>query len=108
MQKLYVVKDGIKGVGYVCKNGEQVKNTNFYLLTYVFKSNVGKIERKTFNNWLLYTSIGNPTYFEERYSPFSTFEECILKLKELCGSTTVEVCDSVDVPYLRDQLSVKK
>lgn len=105
MKKLYVVKDGLKDKGFISRNGEQVKNTNFYLLTYG-KNNEGFIENKSSNNWRLYTQIGELKTKREllkagitdisnvRYHHFPTFEECIIKLKELCGSTSVEICNS--------------
>ena len=49
----YVVKDGLKNQGYKDnRNGEQTKNTNFYLLTYR-KNNKGYIEKKSLNSWRL-------------------------------------------------------
>ena len=106
MKCLYVVKDGIKNIGCkVNKNGGQIKGTNFYLLTYG-KNNEGYIEKKSLNNWRLYTQVGEleakralhkagiTDKSKVRYHHFPTFEECILKLKELCGSTSIEICES--------------
>jgi hypothetical protein len=110
MKKLFVVKDGLKNQG--CKvnsNGEQIRNTNFYLLTYG-KNNEGYIEKKAQDNWRLYTQIGELNTIREmhkegivdksqvRYHHFPTFDECIEKLKELCGSSVIEICDSDSYP----------
>jgi len=112
MGTLYVVKDGLKNQGCkVDRNGEQTKNTNFYLLTYG-KNNEGYIEKKSSNNWRLYTQIGELESVRElhkagitdksnvRYHHFPTFGECIVKLKELCGSASVVICDSDTFPSL--------
>lgn len=108
---LYVVKDGLKDKGFISKNGEQVKNTNFYLLTFG-KNNEGYIEKKSSDNWLLYTQLGELETIREmnkggikdksnaRYHRFPTFEECIEKLKKLCGSSLVVICDSDTFPSL--------
>jgi len=111
MRNLYVVKDGLKDKGFISRNGEQVKNTNFYLLTYG-KNNEGYIERKSPDNWLLYTQIGEIETIRKmnnegikdksnaRYHYFPTFEECIEKLKKLCGSSLVVICNSDTFPSL--------
>lgn len=109
MGNLYVVKDGLKDKGYISRNGEQVKNTNYYLLTYG-KNNEGYIEKKSPNSWLLYTQIGDieiirkmnkdgiKDKYNARYNYFHTFEDCIEKLKKLCGSSMVVICDSDTFP----------
>ena len=106
MKNLYVVKDGLKSIG--CKvdiNGEQIKGTNFYLLTFG-KGNEGHIDEKSTDNWQLYTQIGELATIRKmyklgvedksraRYHCFSTFEKCIEKLKELRDSSLVKICDS--------------
>ena len=110
MKKLYVVKDGLKNQG--CKvnsKGDQIRDTNFYLLTYG-KNNEGYIEKKSPDIWRLYTQIGELETIRKmqkeeiidksqvRYYHFPTFAECIEKLKELCGSTEIEICDSDSFP----------
>lgn len=112
MKKLFVVKDGLKNSGCkVNRNGDQIKGTNFYLLTFG-KNNEGYIEKKSLKYWLLYTQIGELKTKKElnkagitdnsnvRYHHFPTFEECIVKLKELCGSASVVICDSDTFPSL--------
>jgi hypothetical protein len=105
MKTLYVVKDGLKDKGLIRRNGKQVKNTNFYLLTYG-RNNEGKIEETQNNIWLLYTQIGEQKAklkmkkdgikynIDIRYYYFSSFQECIEKLQELCGNTKIEICNS--------------
>jgi hypothetical protein len=109
---LYVVKDGLINQG--CKvnsNGEQIKGTNFYLLTYG-KNNEGYIEKKSKNNWRLYTQVGETETLRRlnkegikdktriRYHHFATFEECIEKLYELNYNSPIEICDSDTFPSL--------
>lgn len=55
---LYLVKDGIKDVGCIAINNNQLFNTNFYLITYNFKSNEGYVDKKDENYWKLYMRIG--------------------------------------------------
>jgi len=101
MKTLYVIQDGIKGVGFVSNQfGEQMKNTNFFLLSYNLKSNVGYIEKKAVNTWRLYTSVGCSTDFSSRYHHFSTFNECIEKLQTLADPAKIEVCHSDNLPIL--------
>ena len=67
MKNLYVVKDGLKSIG--CKvdiNGEQIKGTNFYLLTFG-KGNEGHIDEKSTDNWQLYTQIGELATIRKMY-----------------------------------------
>lgn len=94
---LFVVEDGIKGVGYESKNGEQIKDGTFYLLTYDFKSNVGYIGQKAANLWRLYTTVGSTHDFKSRYHHFPNFLTCVQKLQELSGKVKVEVIAIVDV-----------
>jgi len=56
---LFVVKDGILDVAFVKdQNGKQILGTNYYAISYDFKSNEGYIEKKSFNLWRLYTQVG--------------------------------------------------
>jgi hypothetical protein len=109
---LYVVKDGLLNQGCkVNKNGEQIKGTNFYLLTYG-QNNEGYIEKKSKNKWRLYTQVGEPETLKNnnkegikdkyriRYHHFATFEECIGKLHELNRYSEIEICDSDTFPSL--------
>ncbi len=109
---LYVVKDGLINQGCkVNKNGEQIKGTDFYLLTYG-KNNEGYIEKKSKNKWRLYTQVGEPETLKNlnkegikdryriRYHHFATFEECIEKLYELNNNSAIEICDSDTFPSL--------
>ena len=94
---LFVIKDGLKG--YACltdKEGHQVLGTNYYALSYDFKSNEGYIEKKGTNNWRLYTQVGQ-TFGEDRYYHFGTFEECVEKLKNLKGNNEITICKSTEV-----------
>ena len=91
MEKIYVVKDGIYGVGIVSNEDKQLKNGTFYLLTYTFNDNIGYIGKRDDGTWRLYTSIGNPPDFKYRYHHFSSFEDCVQKLQELSGENKVEV-----------------
>ena len=95
--KLYVVKDGIPGVGYQSRSGQQIKDGTFYLLTYDFKSNIGYVGKKSTNLWRLYTTIGSTNDFKSRYHHFPNFLECVQKLQELSGDTKVEVIESAEV-----------
>ena len=95
MIKLYLVKDGIKGVGCITKNNEQIFNTNFFLITFDFKSNEGYIEEKE-NFWKLYTQIGQKLN-TSRYHYLKTFSECIEKLTELSKGKMIEILDTKDV-----------
>ena len=120
MSILYVVKDGLKHIGYVSQNGEQAKNTNFYLLTYG-KGNVGYIEKKSSDIWRLYTlvgqqeairklikdCVGESTYVPSSYYHFATFEKCVEKLKELKGNSLIEICDSDSFPLLISRVEKK-
>lgn len=111
MGALYVIKDGLKDKGFISNNGEQVKNTTFYLLT-SGKNDEGYIEKKSPNNWLLYTQIGELDTIRKmnrdgikdksnvRYYYFPTFEKCIEKLKKLCGSSLVVICDTDTFPSI--------
>lgn len=108
---LYVVKGGLKDKGFISNDGEQIQNTDFYLLTYG-KNNEGHIQKKSADNWLLYTQLGELETIRKmnkdgikdksnaRYHRFPTFEECIEKLNKLCGSSLVVICDSETFPSL--------
>lgn len=96
MNTLYIVKDGIINVGYIkTVEGLQSKNTNFYLITYNFKTNEGYIELKSDNRWRLYTQIGQ-SFNQTRYHHFMSFNECIEKIKELKGDEKITICTSDD------------
>jgi hypothetical protein len=96
MTKLYLVKDGIKNVGCLIKNEKQFFNTNFYLLTYDFKTNEGYIDKKGQNYWRLYTQVGQK-YGQSRYNELPSFKECINRLKELNGNNEVYICKATDI-----------
>lgn len=115
MKKLYVIKDGVKNNGCIVdKNGNQVKNTNYYLISFG-KGNEGYIEKKSVRNWQLYTQVGEIKTIREmnnkgikdksrvRYYHFPTFENCVDKLKELSDNCTIEICDSESFPLLHDE-----
>lgn len=94
---LYVVKDGIENVASVVdKNGVRILGTNYYALTYNFKSNEGYIEFKKKKFWRLYTQIGQKVG-QTRYHKELSFEECIEKLKILKGDDLIVVCDSSEI-----------
>ncbi|WP_370477209.1 hypothetical protein [Tamlana flava] len=94
---LYVVKDGIKDVAFIRDNeGRQILGTNYYSISYDFKSNEGYIEKKSNNFWRLYTQVGQK-YGQSRHHKFSSFEDCILKLKELNGNRDIIICDSTEI-----------
>lgn len=96
MNTIYIVKDGIVNIGYVSTfEGHQIKNTNFHLITYDFETNEGYIELKSNNQWRLYTQIGQ-TINQSRYYHFSSFNECLEKLKELKGDENIVICNSDD------------
>jgi predicted DNA-binding WGR domain protein len=93
---LYLVKDGIMGVGWVTSNDKQVLGTNFYLITYDFKTNEGYVEKKGENYWRLYTQIGQK-FGQSRYHQFTAFEQCIKKLKELKGDDNILICKADEI-----------
>lgn len=93
---LFVVKDGIKNIGYINNQGNQVLGTNFYLLSYDFKSNEGFIEKKNENCWRLYTQV-EQKWKQSRYYSFSTFSDCIQKLIELKQDKNIIICDSTQI-----------
>ncbi len=96
MNTVYIVKDGIVNVGYVrAMEGNQIKNTNFHLITYDFKTNEGYIELKGDNQWRLYTQIGQ-SFNQSRYHHFLSFKECLEKLKELKGDENIITCNNDD------------
>lgn len=96
MSKLYLVKDGIKGVGCITVKDEQIFNTNFYLITYDFRTNEGYISKKKYNHWRLYTQIGQKVG-QSRYHELSNFEECLEQLKELKGDDDIIICQTKDI-----------
>ncbi len=92
MDKLYVVKGGLT------KSKDENKNDSFSLLTYDFKGNVGYIGKRSKNIWRLYTIIGGGTIKvsggpDWRYHHFLTFEECVIKLREI-SKIPVEVIEN--------------
>jgi hypothetical protein len=91
---IYLVYDGIPNVGCVKGvDGLFCKNTNYYLISYDFKSNHGYIEKKAEDSWKLYTSIGPVSIpMESRYHFCSSFEECVAKLKELSEGCNIVKC----------------
>ena len=93
---LYLVKDGIKDVGCVTSNGNQLFDTNFYLITYDFKTNEGYVEKKGENYWRLYTQVGQKVR-KSRYHKLSDFSQCVEKLKELKGNNEVTVCNANEI-----------
>ncbi|HPY82587.1 MAG TPA: hypothetical protein PLU45_04445, partial [Bacteroidales bacterium] len=110
--------DGLVNQGCkVTKDGEQIRGTNFYLLTYG-KNNERYIEKKSQNNWRLYTQVGELETLRKqnkegvrdksriRYHHFATFEECIEKLYELNGNSAIEICDSDTFPILYSNKTV--
>lgn len=93
---LYLVKDGIMGVGCITSNEEQVHGTNFYLITYDFKTNEGYIEKKDESYWRLYTQVGQKLG-QSRYHKFTAFEQCVEKLKELKGDNKIIICEADEI-----------
>lgn len=96
MSEVYLVKDGIINVGFISKNKEQVKNTNFFLITIDFKTNFGYVQKRKTSEWRLYTSIGQ-LMNKKRYYHFDTLVECINKLKVLKGDDKVSLINSNEV-----------
>lgn len=95
--KLYLVKDGIKGVGCVVgENDIQIFNTNFHLLTYDFVTNEGYVDKKDVNYWRLYTQIGQKLG-QSRYHKLVDFHQCIKKLQELKGDSDIAICESHEI-----------
>ena len=100
---LFVVKDGIKNIAYIRdQNGKQILGTNYYAISYDFKSNEGYIEKKANNLWRLYTQVGQKLG-QSRYHNFKTFNHCIQKLIELKGNNDVIVCNSSEVEKYREK-----
>lgn len=94
---LFVVKDGIKDIACVKdQNGKQILGTNYYAISYDFKSNEGYIEKKGHNIWRLYTQVGQKVG-QTRYHSFLTFDDCIEKLIELKGNKNIIICDSTEI-----------
>ncbi len=94
---LYLVKDGVENVACVVdKNGDQMFNTNYYAITFNFKSNEGYIEKKRADYWRLYTQIGQKLN-QSRYYKERTFEGCIKKLKELKGDEEIKIINSSQI-----------
>ncbi len=100
MRKLYLVKDGIEGVGYPSANNKRLLNTNFHLITYDFNSNEGYIDKKGENNWRLYTQVGQKLH-ESRYHNLNSFRQCVNKLKELKGGDQIVICKSEEVDRIK-------
>lgn len=89
---IYLVKDGIKGVGCLVNNqGDQIFGSNFYLITYDFKTNEGYIEKKGTKYWRLYTQVGQQLG-KSRYFKYSDLPECIEKLKTLSSNNELIFC----------------
>ena len=109
MNKLYVIKDGIENVGTVMnKNGERLRNTNYYVLSYDYISNVGYIEKKNEQLWKLYTSVGSSNDFKSRYHYFFSFEKCIEVLQKLCNTETeIIICNEEEINLLKNTPNVK-
>jgi len=98
---LFVVKDGIKDIACVKdQNDKQVFGTNYYVISYDFKSNEGYIGQKENNLWRLYTQVGQKIG-QSRYHSFSTFNDCIKKLIELKGNKDIIICDSTEIEKYR-------
>ena len=94
---LFIVKDGIKDIAFISdKSGTQVLGTNYYSISYDFKSNEGYIEKKDHNFWRLYTQVGQKLG-QSRYHKFSTFEDCIQKLIKLKGDKDIVICNSTEI-----------
>lgn len=93
---LYLVKDGINDIGCKTKDGYQLLETDFYLITYDFKTNEGYIEKKGTNLWRLYTQVGQ-NLGKSRYFNFSEFSECVNKLRQLNDDSEIVICKSTDV-----------
>ncbi|MCD9564269.1 hypothetical protein [Tenacibaculum maritimum] len=96
MARLFLVQDGILDVGYKTLKGIQVKNSNYYLITYNFETNEGYIDKKEIKKWRLYTQVGQK-FAKKRYHHFQTFDECLEKLKELKGDEEIIVCNSSEI-----------
>lgn len=98
---LYIVKDGIENIANVVDaNGKRILETNYYILTYDFKTNEGYIDLKESGFWRLYTQIGQK-FGQTRYHKELTFLKCIEKLKTLKGNDQIIVCNSSDVENLK-------
>jgi hypothetical protein len=93
---LYLVKDGIKGVGCIVINNKQEFGTNFHLITYDFKTNEGYIDKKDENYWRLYTQVGQKPG-QGRYYKFTTFQLCVEKLKKLKGDDKILICKENEI-----------
>jgi len=93
---LFLIKDGIIGVGCTTLNDKQVLGTNFHLITYDFKTNEGYVDKKGENYWRLYTQIGQK-FGQSRYHKFTAFEQCIEKLKELKGDEKILICKADEI-----------
>ena len=94
---LFVVKDGIKNVACIVdQEKNQVLETNYYAISYDFKSNEGYIEKKGNDYWRLYTQVGQKIG-QSRYHKFSNFKECINKLTELKGDDEIIICKLIEV-----------
>ncbi|MDR7210993.1 hypothetical protein [Flavobacterium piscis] len=97
MNNVYLVKDGIINVGCIKdKKNQQVTNTNFYLITFNFKTNYGYIGKRNETKWRLYTSIGQ-LINKKRYYHFNSLEECVSKLENLNNGNMVIVINNVEI-----------
>jgi hypothetical protein len=88
--RLYLIQDGIKNVGYNKINDAHSFGSNYYLITYDFKTNEGYIDKRT-NNWRLYTQVGQKLN-QNRYYHFESFDGCIARLIELKGDNEIMIC----------------
>ena len=97
---LYLVTDGIMGVGCITINNKQLLGSNFHLITYDFKTNEGYVDKKGESHWRLYTQIGQQ-YGQSRYHELNSFDQCVEKLKELKGDDKILICKSNDIEKLK-------
>lgn len=109
MKTLYVIKDGAPNVSFISRNGVQVRDVDYYALTYGNGKNEGYIGKKK-DDWLLYTQVGEPLKrdYSKRYYYFKTFEECITKLSELAGGLErLKICESEEFQELIIPIELK-
>ena len=101
--KLYIVKDGIEKACIVDNNGNRIFNTNYYSITYNLVQNEGYIQKRSENNWRLYTQIGEKIG-KSRYYNFSSFEECINELEILKGNKNISVINQKELLEIINEL----